>query len=179
MEDTTNTVGSEILPTPSLLQCDYCEDEGEVMYENYSRILHCEPCMKALVQDKVDKEVQEQLALYGNVDAYLREDLTQYFMLEYRKKELIKPLKDYSNEPQVSGFMIVHTRATDRVYFGPFKTVEEIYEWMEKVGVPHHVSGSIYPLMNPQGDPEDFWYIPNDMPWEELIRTKKERGYIP
>jgi hypothetical protein len=84
-------------------------------------------------------------------------------------------MDDYSNEPQVIGFIIVHTRATDRVYFGPFKDMEELDKWMKEVGSKRGVRGSIIPLMNPQGDPADFWYIPSGMPLEETLKPKKDR----
>jgi hypothetical protein len=87
---------------------------------------------------------------------------------------------DYSNEPQVIGFIVIHTRAVgSTVYFGPFKTLEEVHEWFETVGHEHRVSGYIQPLMNPQGDPKDFWYIADCVTHEEMLKPKGERDYIP
>ena len=127
-----------------------------------SRIL-CESCYENATNLEYDKMRDE--------------GANGYYSMYWRL--LPRPKLDYSNEPQCSGFIVVHTRATDRVYFGPFKTREELGEWLDTVGYAYRVSGAVYPIMNPQGDPEDFWYIPNDMPLEETLKPKKDREYIP
>lgn len=63
-------------------------------------------------------------------------------------------------QPVVGGWMIVHTRATDRVFFGPFATLKELDEWMRDIGIPRGVSGSIVPLVSPSSDPANLWQDP-------------------
>lgn len=95
-------------------------------------------------------------------------------------KLVIKEIEDpYSNEPQVWGFLIQHIRATDIVYFGPFRTLDEVREWDETIGQKNRVAGAALPLMNPYGDPNHFWWLSNDATWEELLKPKKDRGYMP
>lgn len=63
-------------------------------------------------------------------------------------------------QPVVGGWIIVHTRATDRVYFGPFATLKELDEWMEETGIDRGVSGSIIPLVSPASNPANIWHDP-------------------
>lgn len=63
-------------------------------------------------------------------------------------------------QPVVGGWMIVHTRATDRVYFGPFATLKELDEWMRDTGIDRGVSGSVIPLVSPASNPANIWHDP-------------------
>lgn len=85
---------------------------------------------------------------------------------------------EYAKQPQAAGFMVVHTRATDRLFFGPFPDLYAIDRWFEEVGNDAGVSGSIVPLMNPHQDPQDFWWIPPDTPWQDLLLPRSERTDI-
>lgn len=85
----------------------------------------------------------------------------------------------YEDEPQVSGFIIIHSRMGGDVIFGPFATLDELHKWVEEVGIPNRVAGAIKPLMNPKANPRNFWWIPDDIPWEETLKPEKDREYIP
>jgi len=182
-----NGVHSQIAPTPTLHRCGTCFRLFATAFQRTtyfgSTQIACEECRDEIVDNETAEEMYMRHELgesENTLDYYgTEEKISEEILAQWTEAQPPQPAPDYSNEPQVAGFIVVHTRATDRVYFGPFKTVEDIYEWSRKVGAPHRVSGSIYPLMNPQGDPEDFWYIPDEMPWEELVKPKKEREYIP
>lgn len=85
---------------------------------------------------------------------------------------------EYAKQPQAAGFMIVHTRATDQLFFGPFPDLDAIDKWFEEVGNDAGVRGHIVPLMNPHQDPQDFWWIPNSTPWWDLLLPRSERTDI-
>ena len=69
------------------------------------------------------------------------------------KKELAKePIQDYQ-------FIIHHQRATDRVFFGPFKNYEELNKFFQNSknsGVQHCVEI----LISPTCPKEQYWYNP-------------------
>lgn len=63
-------------------------------------------------------------------------------------------------QPIVGGWIIVHTRATDRVFFGPFATLAEADLWMREVGIDRGVSGTYVPLVSPASNPANIWHDP-------------------
>ena len=148
-----------------------------------SKIL-CESCYEmktshgscsCVTYNEATGEFDEAPECYGDCGESL--EAGHYF---FYWKRLEKPVLDYSKEPQVSGFILEHPRTGyDRVYFGPFKTMGEISEWMNTVGYHNRVSPAVYPIMNPHGDPADFWYIGNDVSHEEMLKPKGEREYLP
>lgn len=73
-------------------------------------------------------------------------------------ERVVLPPEDW--QPQVGGWIIVHTRATDRVYFGPFATLHEADAWMNEVGRRRGVSGSLVPLVSPASNPDNLWQDP-------------------
>jgi hypothetical protein len=91
-----------------------------------------------------------------------------------RNDQFLRKEFDY-NQPQVSGFIVMHSRATDTVCFGVFPTLEAVDEWMSTIGRPAGVSGYCVPLINPQAPPEHFWWIPPDVNPADLTRPISER----
>lgn len=71
---------------------------------------------------------------------------------------VVLPPEDW--QPTVGGWIIVHTRATDRVFFGPFATLKEADQWMRDVGSRRGVAGSYIPLVSPASDPANIWQDP-------------------
>lgn len=57
-----------------------------------------------------------------------------------------------------------HTRATDRVFFGPFKNMTEVQDWYKSNPHALQVKNSIEILISPYSNPDDWWYIPLDHP---------------
>lgn len=54
--------------------------------------------------------------------------------------------------------IVVHTRATDRVYFGPFKNITELNNWQVTNPAASRVSPSIQLLISPNANPDEWWY---------------------
>lgn len=174
-------------PAPRLFMCDFCyglfAEAFQRMNWSYTTETACEECRDDIVERETEEEMmnRSELGVTPNTLDYhgTEEEISEKFLDWWKPAQHPKPAPDYSDEPQVWGFMLAHIRATDRVYFGPFRTRQELSDWMEEVGRRHGISGAVYPLMNPQGDPADFWWIPDGMPWEETLKPKKERDYIP
>lgn len=57
----------------------------------------------------------------------------------------------------VSGWIIVHTRATDSVMFGPFSSIDDARTWMADEGVESGVRGIIVPIISPNADFDVKW----------------------
>lgn len=162
--------------------CEKCQGSfTSVYYNDYPQNLDdvrvvCRGCfdahLKQLAHDVVSSDD------YEVVGVSLKDDMEYWewnLFEEWRLLSSPKPVVDYSAQPQVSGFFIMHTRATDHVFFGPFASVDEAHKWHIEIGVQHGVAGPIVPLMNPHGDPRDYWWIPRDMSWTETIKPKSER----
>lgn len=167
---------SVIAPTPTLFVCDECDDKVPKAFRHrWNRSVLCEVCQEEFVSNQTDLHLSD---LGLEAEYYGTEELVrESYDAEWTEIEIPK---DYSNEPQVWGFVIEHPRTGyDRVYFGPFRTRDELSQWMQTVGRKHGVSGAVYPIMNPYGDPADFWWIPNDMPWDETLKPKKDRELVP
>jgi hypothetical protein len=60
----------------------------------------------------------------------------------------------------VSAWMITHTRATDIVYFGPFDTFKEAYDWWVATGKAARVQPCFNPMISPSTAPELLWEDP-------------------
>lgn len=77
-------------------------------------------------------------------------------------------IKKISIEPQIEqpDYQIIlhHTRATDRVFFGPFKNMTEVKNWYAINPHAHQVKNSIEILISPYSDPDYWWYIPLEYP---------------
>ena len=71
---------------------------------------------------------------------------------------IVLPPEDW--QPTVGGWIIVHTRMTDRVYFGPFATLKEADQWMRDVGSRRGVAGTLIPLVSPASNPANLWQEP-------------------
>jgi hypothetical protein len=74
------------------------------------------------------------------------------------RERVLLPPEDW--QPEVGGWILVHTRATDRVYFGPFETLLEVEEWMRDVGRHRGVSPTLIPLVSPASNPDNLWQDP-------------------
>jgi hypothetical protein len=59
-----------------------------------------------------------------------------------------------------------HVRATDRVFFGPFKNMTEVKDWYKTNPHAAQVKNSIEVLISPYSNPDDWWYIPLEHPNE-------------
>ena len=80
---------------------------------------------------------------------------------------MIKKVKSIFVKPKTQlNYQIIlhHTRATDRVFFGPFKNMTEVKNWYATNPYAHEVKNSIEILISPYSDPEHWWYIPLDHP---------------
>lgn len=64
------------------------------------------------------------------------------------------------DQPTVGGWIIIHGRATDTVYFGPFETLREVDEWMRNVGEDRGVRAVVIPLISPESNPANLWHDP-------------------
>jgi len=77
-------------------------------------------------------------------------------------------LKKINIDPQIKQpdyhIILHHTRATDRVFFGPFKNITEVENWYKTNPYASQVKNSIEVLISPYSNPEDWWYIPLDHP---------------
>ena len=77
-------------------------------------------------------------------------------------------IKKINIEPQIKQpdyhIILHHTRATDRVFFGPFKNITEVQDWYKTNPHASQVKNSIEVLISPYSNPEDWWYIPLDHP---------------
>lgn len=58
-------------------------------------------------------------------------------------------------------WIIVHTRATDIVYFGPFKNYEELDKFFEDPK-NRNIQCNVHLLISPSLDSKDYWYNPQD-----------------
>lgn len=171
-----------IIKTNSYLwwDCNSCEKRLlNFVYANSHRSHErfCEDCFEKYITDKVDEAIQLNTAEDQKWGIeYDHEADRQMWEVGIAEPWVIMEKEiDYSLQPQASGFIIIHTRATDRVFFGPFATVEEASEWLDTVGRRNGVSGGIDYLMNPHGDPQDFWWIPDNVHPSETIKPKQER----
>lgn len=86
------------------------------------------------------------LRLCADCHAYEIEEVPEY--------ELLPPEED---QPLCGGYVIVHARATDRVYFGPFATYRDAIVWA-KAARRRGVSGYIQPLTSPASDMRKIWH---------------------
>lgn len=57
----------------------------------------------------------------------------------------------------IGGYIVVHGRATDVVYFGPFATLEETREWL---AAHPNVRAGITHLVSPETPERDMWFTP-------------------
>jgi hypothetical protein len=77
-------------------------------------------------------------------------------------------IKKINIDPQIKQpdyhIILHHTRATDRVFFGPFKNITEVENWYKTNPHSSQVKNSIEVLISPYSNPEDWWYIPLDHP---------------
>ena len=84
-------------------------------------------------------------------------------------------IKKINIEPQIEQpdyqMIIVHTRATDRVFFGPFKNMTEIKHWYSTNPETEKVYPSTQILISPHANPDEWWYIPLDHP-EDLTESQ-------
>jgi phage terminase large subunit len=80
----------------------------------------------------------------------------------------IYKIKKINIEPQIKQpdyhIILHHTRATDRVFFGPFKNITEVQDWYKTNPHASQVKNSIEVLVSPYSNPDDWWYIPLDHP---------------
>ena len=78
-------------------------------------------------------------------------------------------IKKINIEPQIKQpdyhIILHHTRATDRVFFGPFKNITEVQDWYRTNPHASQVKNSIEVLVSPYSNPDDWWYIPLDHPY--------------
>lgn len=58
----------------------------------------------------------------------------------------------------IGAYMVVHGRATDVVYFGPFATLEETWAWLD---AHPRVQRRITHLISPDTPAEEMWFMPN------------------
>jgi hypothetical protein len=80
-----------------------------------------------------------------------------------------------TDQPQVSGFILVHPRSGGDVHFGPFATAEEALDWLFEVGRDNNVRAYLLPLINPAAPPEYFWDMAPHVDPEDLIKPICER----
>ena len=167
---------------PTTWQCEKCQKiVDSVYYNDYPKELDdirtvCRKCISNHIFEIATKIVKADGYEICGVDEADDLDYWEWQLWdEWRVLISPKPTVDYSTQPQVSCFFIMHTRATDHVFFGPFATVDDAHKWQVEVGATNGVAGAVIPMMNPQGDPRDFWWIPRDTPWAELIKPKSER----
>ena len=126
--------------------------------------------------DVPEDENQPEGALCDDCNQFLVDLYTDTFEIDERREKVRKSIEQADpNQPQVSGFVIRHTRSSDTVYFGPFPTLEALQKWMDEIGIPNGVSGGVIPLINPLVSPEHFWWIPSDTPWSDLLLPVSER----
>lgn len=73
-----------------------------------------------------------------------------------------------------AGWIVVHTRATDTVFFGPFSSIDNAIDWMATTGLDLGVRGKIEPLVSPQCDSSVMWHVPSlavDAVYEEKVNS--------
>lgn len=59
-----------------------------------------------------------------------------------------------------AGWIIIHTRSTDTVFFGPFSSIDDASHWLATEGIDLGVRGKIEPLVSPQCDSSVMWHVP-------------------
>jgi hypothetical protein len=86
------------------------------------------------------------LRLCAKCHAFEMEEVPEY--------ELLPPEED---QPLCGGYIIIHARATDRVYFGPFATYRDALVWA-RAARRRGVSGFIQPLTSSSSDMSNIWH---------------------
>jgi hypothetical protein len=66
------------------------------------------------------------------------------------------------NKNQHYQWIIHHTRSTDRVFFGPFKSLSEVDNFFKNNPQAVHVSRGLELLISPHCPSEQWWYNPNE-----------------
>jgi hypothetical protein len=73
-------------------------------------------------------------------------------------------------------WILHHVRATDRVFFGPFESYEELDEFYETIPKAQQIHCCVELLINPFIT-EDWWFNPFDdleKKYPELFKRKKD-----
>lgn len=65
------------------------------------------------------------------------------------------PQKNYS-------WIICHTRATDHVYFGPFKDYAEVDSFYNSVPQAQRIQYNLQIMISPNCPPDQWWHNPLD-----------------
>jgi hypothetical protein len=65
-------------------------------------------------------------------------------------------------QPQHYQWIIHHTRATDRVFFGPFNSLTEVDNFFQNNPEAQRVSRGLELLISSQCPPKQWWYNPDD-----------------
>lgn len=73
-------------------------------------------------------------------------------------ERVVLPPEDW--QPEIGGWILVHSRMGGTVYFGPFETLIEVDEWMRDVGQHRGVRGVLVPLVSPASNPDNLWQDP-------------------
>lgn len=85
------------------------------------------------------------------------------------------------NNPKYQ-WILHHTRATDRVFFGPFKSYEELDLFYETIENAERIHCSVELLINPfVATSLEWWYNPYDELEKynpELFKRKKEQNNV-
>ncbi len=71
-------------------------------------------------------------------------------------------LSKQNKKQQHYQWIIHHTRATDRVFFGPFNSLTEVDNFFKNNPKAKTVSRGLELLVSPDCPPEQWWYNPND-----------------
>jgi len=90
--------------------------------------------------------VHESMHLCPKCHAVETEEIPEY--------EILPPEDD---QPLCGGFIIIHSRATDQVHFGPFATYRDALVWARKVR-RRGLAGYIVPLTSPDSDIRNIWH---------------------
>lgn len=65
-------------------------------------------------------------------------------------------------ENRIGGFFVIHYRATDVCYFGPFRTAKEALDW-SRDRASDGLRGVVVPMVHPNVDSATMW---EDAYWE-------------
>lgn len=109
-------------------------------------------CWMGLNED--DRDEYEFIPYWVHEAMNLCQQCHAFEMEEVPEYELLPPEED---QPLCGGYIIIHARATDRVYFGPFATYRDAIVWA-RAARRRGVSGHIQPLTSSASDMSNIWH---------------------
>lgn len=136
----------------------------------------CHQCDGAYITHSDTNMCDECHEFWEEIESYRKQD-EERTARRLRRQEA-RLAGNYEEQPQAGGFLIMHARATDYVFFGPFPDIDAVTKWMEDVGYDAGVCGPVVPLMNPHQDPRDFWWVPSNTPWQDLLLPRAQRNNL-